>query len=156
MYEWTCWDIPTYPKAAVGYLRISQTFGGNPGQLCGRGNIVPQLMFNVDVSSTLQLVYMKLVESESPETISFLDSSSKLTPRSNIHDTDWGTYMIDRPVSDQITNHRRKHRPRNAGSNTLFFKAVPKQSDLPCSKLFSQWAAWKTGQHRVCFQSRDR
>ena len=50
----------------------------------GRGNTVPQLMFNVDVSQTLQLVHMKLMETESPETISFLDSSSKLAPQSNM------------------------------------------------------------------------
>lgn len=60
----------------------------------GRGNIIPQLMFNVDVSQTLQLLHTKLVETESPETTNFLNSSSKLAPRSNMTEIGEHTYMV--------------------------------------------------------------
>ena len=49
-----------------------------------RGNIVPQLMFNVDVAYTLQLVHHKLAQIESSETMAFLSKSSRLAPRSNM------------------------------------------------------------------------
>lgn len=60
----------------------------------GRGNIVPQLMFNVDVSLTLQLVHHKLVQHESQETMDFLNSSSQLAPRSNMAQIGEHTYII--------------------------------------------------------------
>lgn len=50
----------------------------------GRSNIVPQLLFNVDVSQTLQLVHHKLAEHESEETMDFLNTSSHIAPRSNM------------------------------------------------------------------------
>jgi hypothetical protein len=41
---------------------------------------VPELLFNVDVSYTLQLVHHELAKHESNETMTFLNSSSRLAP----------------------------------------------------------------------------
>ena len=60
----------------------------------GRGNIVPQLMFNVDVVYTLQLVHHKLAQIESGETIAFIDKSSGLAPRSNMSKIGEHTHII--------------------------------------------------------------
>ena len=55
--------------------------------------MVPQLLFNVDVSYTLQLVHHELAKHESKETINFLNSSSRLAPRSNMIDIGEHTYV---------------------------------------------------------------
>lgn len=60
----------------------------------GRGNVVPQLLFNVDVSYTLQLVYHELAKQESKETMNFLNCSSWLAPQSNTIDIGEHTYVI--------------------------------------------------------------
>ena len=102
----------------------------------GRGNIIPQLMFNVDVSHTLQLVHMKLVETETPETTNFLNSSSKLAPRSNMTQIGEHTYMIGHcqvksPTSEEsIALETEEPTP-------FFFAVVQESSTIPCSKPFS-------------------
>ena len=64
----------------------------------GRSAIVHQLMFNIDVSQTLQLVHHKLPQHESERTMRFLDSSSHLMPRSNMSFIDVHTYNVHTPA----------------------------------------------------------
>lgn len=71
-----------------------------------RGNVVPQLLFNIDVAYTLQLVHHKLAEHESDETMAFLNKSSKLAPRPNMakigeHAYIIGAFHVKTPTSEQ-------------------------------------------------------
>ena len=50
----------------------------------GKTDIVHQVLFNTDVSYTLQHVHSKLVEIESEQTIQYLDQFSHQVPRSNM------------------------------------------------------------------------
>ena len=115
-----------------------------------RGNVVSQLMFNVDVSYTLQLVHHKLAQYESNETMNFLNSSSQLAPRSNMAQIGEHTYII---------GHCQVKLPTSEQSS-----ALGTEEPIPCfSKLykngvvyhaasfFSQWNPWKEGQHSMCF-----
>ena len=72
----------------------------------GRGNVVPQLIFNIDVSHTLQLVHYKLAQCESEKTMNFSNASSELAPRSNSTQIGEHLYIIGRchvksPTSEQ-------------------------------------------------------
>lgn len=59
----------------------------------GRNNIFHQLLFNVEVSYTLQLVHHKLVEVESQFTLDYLD---KTTPRPNMVSIQSHIYAVGR------------------------------------------------------------
>lgn len=50
----------------------------------GKTDIIHQLLFNTDVSYTLQCVHDKLVDVESDQTIAYVDKLSKLAPRPNM------------------------------------------------------------------------
>ena len=70
----------------------------------GRENVVPQLLFNVDVSYTLQIVHHELVKHESNETMTFLNTSSRLAPQSNMQEI--GEHTHHRPLSSKIADQR--------------------------------------------------
>ncbi len=55
----------------------------------GRNNIVNQLLFNVDVSLTLQLVHPHLVRTENERTMEYIDHVGNIAPRSTM------TYICD-------------------------------------------------------------
>ena len=59
----------------------------------GKNNIFHQLLFNVKVSYTLQLVHNKLVECESRQTLDYID---KATPRSNMVNIGTHIYAVGR------------------------------------------------------------
>ena len=50
----------------------------------GKSDIIQQLIFNVDVSHTLQQVCMRLVEHESKQTMAYIERLAYHTPRSNM------------------------------------------------------------------------
>ncbi len=60
----------------------------------GKNNIVNQLLFNVDVSLTLQLVHPHLVRSESERTMEYIDRVSHIAPRSNMTHISQHTYAV--------------------------------------------------------------
>ena len=66
------------------------------GHIHGWGNVVPQLMFNINVSHTLQLVHYKLVQHESEQTMNFLNASGGLSPRSKMTQIGEHMYIIGR------------------------------------------------------------
>ena len=70
----------------------------------GQGNVIPQLMFNVNVSHTLQLVHYKLAQYESEQTMT-LNASNGLAPRSNMTQIEHmyiiGRCHVEPPTSEQ-------------------------------------------------------
>ena len=72
----------------------------------GKADIIQQLLFNVDVSHTLQHVYSRLIEYESEKTISYLDDLHHLKYRKNMlcigtHLYAIGQCSVVRPTADQ-------------------------------------------------------
>lgn len=94
---------PLWTHSAFGFENKN---GHLKRHIHGRGNVVPQLMFNVDVSHTLQLVHYKLAQCESEKTMNFLNASSGLAPRSNSTQIGEHLYIVGRchvksPTSEQ-------------------------------------------------------
>ena len=87
----------------------------------GRGNIVPQLMFNMDVAYTLQLVHHNLAQIESSETIAFLDKSSRLAPRSNMSRIGEHTYIVG-PCNIKTPTHEQSIALGGSEPVPCFFK----------------------------------
>ena len=73
-----------------GHLWTHSTFSFESKSGClkrivhGNSDIIHQLLFNIDVTHTLQQVHRKLIEHDSQETVSYIEQLSHLTPRSNM------------------------------------------------------------------------
>ena len=82
---------PLWTHSSFGFEskngRLKHLFHGN-------SNIVPQLLFNIDVCYTLQHMHPRLVECESEQTMNYIDHLSNLTPRSNMMSIGSHTYII--------------------------------------------------------------
>lgn len=83
-----------------GPLRTHSAFGfeSKNGQLKrlfhGKNNIVSQLLFNGDVSVTLQRVHPYLVRSETERTMEFIDRAGQLAPRQNMISIGMHQYIV--------------------------------------------------------------
>lgn len=88
--------LPKYVRL-WGPLWTHPAFGKNDHLkrlIHGRGNVVPQLLFNIDVSQTLQLMHHELAQHESEQTMNFLNTSSQIAPRSNMTQVDEHMYIV--------------------------------------------------------------
>lgn len=64
------------PCGPIQHLSLKKETTSSKEIFHGRGNIVPQFMFNMDVAYTLRLVHHNLAQIEGSETMAFLDESS--------------------------------------------------------------------------------
>ena len=85
-----------------------------------RGNIVPQLTFNMDVAYTLQLVHHKLTQIESRETTAFLDQSSRFSQRTNMTKIREHTYVVG-PCNIKTPTHEQSMALGGSGPVPCFF-----------------------------------
>ena len=74
----------------------------------GKSDIINQLLFNIDVSCTLQQVHPRLVQCESERTMTYIDRLSHLTPKTNmmcigVHSYVVGHYRVSTPTIEQST-----------------------------------------------------
>jgi len=73
-----------------------------------QANIVDQLVFNVDVQQTLQLLHPLLLQKESAEILEFLNAMNGSTPRRGIQQVGEHTYTLGKIMQRQVSTVKRE------------------------------------------------